>query len=89
MNIIDSPVTEEELFKACNQITTGLAYEMQFTNGLADMAAHHALFHNSPEMILELMDKYRGIDVQSINEFVKTIINPGQAVIVNVDSMPD
>jgi zinc protease len=89
MEIVNSPITEEELFKACNQITTGLAYEMQFTNGLADMAAHHTAFYDSPELILDLMDKYREIDVQSINDFAKKIIVPEQAIIVNVDSVSD
>jgi predicted Zn-dependent peptidase len=88
MDIVNSPITEEELFKACNQITTGLAYEMQFTSGLADMAAHHAVFHNAPEMILGLMDRYRNIDVTSINDFAKRVIDPNHAVIVNVDTIP-
>lgn len=70
LNKIVDNVTNYELDKAINQITTHLAYELQSTSGIAETLSHLTLFQNDPYKINTLIERYKSITLNDVYKFM-------------------
>jgi zinc protease len=84
--LCNNGVTERELTKAKNRIRTRIARTMQRVSGIADEAAHQALFFNAPERVFTLADAYMEISPERIHDFAKRIFLPENEV--RIDFVP-
>lgn len=72
-SIIEHGVSERDVQKAKNRIKTRIARTMQRVSGIADEAAHQALFFNTPERVFALADEYSAITSEQVHEFAQRI----------------
>jgi predicted Zn-dependent peptidase len=84
--IIEHGITERELTKAKNRIRTRIARTMQRASGIADEAAHQALFFNAPERVFTLADDYASIYAARVHEFAQRVLKPENEV--RIDFVP-
>jgi predicted Zn-dependent peptidase len=84
--LVQQGVTERELTKAKNRIRTRIARTMQRVSGIADEAAHQALFFNAPERVFTLADAYNAVSVERVHDFAKRIFT--QEHEVRIDFVP-
>lgn len=74
----------KEFEKSRNQLSTQLAYEMQYSSGVADLIAQQAIFWNDPERLFSLMDHYRSVTQDHIEDFINKYLDPANAVRIDV-----
>jgi predicted Zn-dependent peptidase len=85
-DISKNGVTERELTKAKNRIATRIARTMQRVSGIADEAAHQALFFNAPERTFTLAEQYSSMSATSVHDFAKRICQADNEV--RIDFVP-
>lgn len=85
-DIAENGVTERELTKAKNRIATRIARTMQRVSGIADEAAHQALFFNAPERTFTLAEQYSSMSAASVHDFAKRIFHADNEV--RIDFVP-
>ncbi|TAE27875.1 MAG: insulinase family protein [Candidatus Kapaibacterium sp.] len=85
-DIAQNGVSERELTKAKNRIQTRIARTMQRVSGIADEAAHQALFFNAPERVFTLATEYSSIDAARVHEFAQRIFTTDNEV--RIDFVP-
>ena len=83
INSIKSDILESEFHKTINQLTTQLAYELQYSSGIADNAASLTLFWNEPERIYTIMDKYKKIELESLYNFASETMTLENSIVIN------
>jgi predicted Zn-dependent peptidase len=57
------------LEKCTNQLTAQMANEIQYSHGLADMVGNFTLFWDKPDLIFDVIDKYKNVDSQTVTDF--------------------
>ncbi|MFC2130520.1 M16 family metallopeptidase, partial [Bacteroidota bacterium] len=57
-DFIKSPISDDEMHKAINQLSSQFANEIQTLTGLADTVAQQAVFMNNPDRIFTMLDAY-------------------------------
>ncbi len=82
--IISAGIEESEYEKSINQLTTQLAYELQYSAGLADVCANQLLFTDSEERVYELLDRYKRISRVEVRSFAEKYLSQAQAIRVDV-----
>ncbi len=85
-DIVEQGISERELTKAKNRIKTRIARTMQRVSGIADEAAHQALFFNTPERVFTLADAYSDVDAARVHDFAKRIFTTENEV--RIDFVP-
>lgn len=83
-SIIGKGIDENEYSKSINQLTTQLAYELQYSAGLADVCANQLLFTDSEERVYELLDRYKRISSEEVRAFASKYLSQAQAIRVDV-----
>jgi zinc protease len=73
-------ITEQELNKAKNRIATRIARTMQRASGIADEAAHQALFFDDPARTFSLAAAYTAISRDDIHDFAQKIFRADNEV---------
>lgn len=79
-------ITERELTKAKNRIRTRIARTVQRASGIADEAAHQALFFDDPERVFHLGDDYAAITADEVNAFARKLFSVENEV--RIDFVP-
>jgi zinc protease len=91
--IIDSfkvnPSKAEEFNKTINQLTTQVAYEIQYSSGLADIASTQMLFWNDPERVYSLLDNYKKISMNELSSFASEYLDLKKMIRIDVLPMED
>jgi predicted Zn-dependent peptidase len=82
--IIDWGINDTEMEKARNQLTTHMAYEIQYAAGLADIAAYQTLFWNDPTRIYTALDKYMKVSKKEAMDFAKDVFNIDNTIRIDV-----
>ncbi|MCU0425783.1 MAG: insulinase family protein [Candidatus Kapabacteria bacterium] len=72
-NVLKSGITDHELNKAKNRIKTRIARTVQRASGIADEAAHQALFFDDPARVFRLSDDYTSITADAVHAFAKKL----------------
>ena len=84
MSFKEDLVSDYEMNKTINQLTTQAAYEIQFSSGLADIASSQVLFWNDPSRIYKLLDFYKKISENDLISFSNEFLNEGKSVRIDV-----
>ena len=82
-----NPVEQKELEKTINMLDTQIAHELQYSSGIADIAANQALFWDEPERIYSMLDKYRQVNIGDVNDFFREYIKPERSI--RIDAIPE
>jgi predicted Zn-dependent peptidase len=82
----ENGITERELTKAKNRIRTRIARTVQRASGIADEAAHQALFFDDPERVFRLGDDYAAITADEVNAFARKLFSVENEV--RIDFVP-
>ncbi len=85
-DVVQNGITERELTKAKNRIRTRIARTVQRASGIADEAAHQALFFNDPSRVFRLADDYAAITAEEIHQFAAKLFTVDNEV--RVDFVP-
>lgn len=72
-DVIRNGITEQELQKAKNRIKTRIARTVQRASGIADEAAHQALFFDDPSRVFRLSDDYTSISTGEVHAFAQKL----------------
>mgnify|MGYP006285320979 CR=1 FL=1 len=73
-DFLENGIMESEFEKSINQLTTKLAYEFQYNSSIADIIANQMLFWDDPERIYRLLDIYKNLKIDEINDFSRKIL---------------
>jgi zinc protease len=84
--LTSSKITNDEIEKARNQLSTYLAFNIQSTTGLASEIAEFSVFKNEPEKIFDILDIYRKISSKEIREHINRIFKNTDGV--RIDAIP-
>ena len=76
---------DHEMEKAINQLSTSVAYELQYSGGIADLAGHRDLFHRDPKNIFKIIDNYTSLDGLSVKKYANSILIPGDEITIKVE----
>lgn len=68
-------ISDKEIRKASAQLSTMVAYELQKTSGIADIAVNQLLFSNNLEKFYTIMDLYRKQTKTEAVEFARDFLN--------------
>ncbi|HCN05079.1 MAG TPA: hypothetical protein DIS79_05610 [Bacteroidetes bacterium] len=79
-------MTEERRQKAVNKERMTLASELQRTRGVADYVAHVTLFHDDPNIVNTVLDRYENVTSVEIESFIHTLGDMSQ--VNRVDMVP-
>ena len=85
-SIVKDGITERELTKAKNRIRTRIARTIQRASGIADEAAHQALFFNEPERVFRLGDDYAAITAEEVHNLAQKLFRTDNEV--RIDFVP-
>lgn len=72
------------LEKASNQLTYGLARELNYASNIADLAGSFAMFFDEPERIYSILDRYNNVSIDNLLNFSDEIIKFDELIRVNV-----
>jgi predicted Zn-dependent peptidase len=72
-DVVHQGVRKEELTKAQNRISTRLARTLQRANGIADEAAHQAIFFDNPARVFSLMQSFYAVTVDDIRHLAQKL----------------
>lgn len=79
-----TPFNDHELEKAINAAATGFAYHLQTNAGMADLVCNQTLFWDDPMRAFSILDKYRSINKQELNDVYSRVIGNNDPVIISV-----
>ncbi len=85
-SVVKGGITERELTKAKNRIRTRIARTVQRASGIADEAAHQALFFNEPERVFRLGDDYAAITAEEVHNLAQKLFHTDNEV--RIDFVP-
>jgi predicted Zn-dependent peptidase len=69
-------VEEREMQKAKNRIRTRISRTMQRASGIADEAAHQALFFDDPSRVFRIADDYASVTTEEVVALARRIFSP-------------
>lgn len=84
MSFKESLISEYDVNKTINQLTTQAAYEIQFSSGLADIASSQVLFWNDPSRIYNLLDFYKKISENDLLRFSNEFLDDSKSLRIDV-----
>ena len=76
-------ITTKELAKAKAQLSTLVAYELQKTSGIADLALNSLLFNNDISKFFELPNKINSVTIEELKDFADRIFCTENEVRIN------
>jgi predicted Zn-dependent peptidase len=79
-------ITDDEMQKAINQLSSQMAFEIESLTGLADTIAQFAVFMDDPEKIYSNLDIYSKFSKSDINNYIQNIFGSGNSI--RVDAVP-
>jgi predicted Zn-dependent peptidase len=79
-------IERSEYEKSINQLTTQLAYELQYSAGLADVSANQLLFSDDPDRVYDLLDRYKKVTLDGVVDFARKYLQESSAIRVDVVS---
>jgi predicted Zn-dependent peptidase len=85
-DLVHNGITERELAKAKNRIRTRIARTVQRASGIADEAAHQALFFDDPARVFRLADDYASITTEDVHHFAQKLFTVENEV--RIDFVP-
>jgi zinc protease len=77
-------INEEELQKAKNQIISSIAYEIQYSYGIADVISSNVLFFEDDSKLLQILEKYNSINAKELIEFGEKLFDFENCVRIDV-----
>ena len=75
---------ETMLAKTRNQLTSQMANEIQYSNGLADMVGNFTLFWDNPNLIFDVLNRFSKVNKKNVIEFSNQYLNQNEAVRIDV-----
>jgi zinc protease len=75
---------ETMLAKTRNQLTSQMANEIQYSNGLADMVGNFTLFWDNPNLIFDVLNRFSKVNKQNVIDFSNHYLNRNEAVRIDV-----
>jgi len=76
-------VSELELNRTINQLTTQISHEIQYSSGLADIASSNILFSDDLERIYGILEKYEKINAQDIKSFASDFLTYDAQIVID------
>jgi zinc protease len=77
-------VSNLEIDKAQNQLSTILANELQNAGGIADLLANQTLFWENPRRVYTLLEKYKRVTKEELRDFAQKYLVESNLVRVDV-----
>jgi len=87
LNLSKFYVTNFELEKNINQLTTAVAHEIQYSSGIADMVSTNLLFNDDKDRIYSVLDKYKSISDEELKKFAGEYIQMGREI--EIECLPE
>ena len=84
--LLRKSITDNELKKSINQLSSQMAFETESLTGLADTIAQFAVFMDDPEKIYTNLDIYKKFKKSDIHNYIQKIFENGSGV--RIDAVP-
>ncbi len=84
--LLRNGISEKEITKSRNQLTTHLAYSIQSSSGLANAAVFQTIFWNNPQRIFSILDYYHKHSIDEIMTIADEILNKQNSI--RIDTLP-
>jgi zinc protease len=81
--VVASGVSDYEVTKAQNRISTRLARTLQRTSGIADEAAHQSLFFGDPTRVFSLLDGFKAVTAADVHALARQLFTSENEVRVD------
>lgn len=78
--LVQNGIADDELQKAVNKLKTGVAFELQSSNGIADAVAQQTLFWKDPTRIHTLMQRYSMFSASDVRDFAEEILRDDNCI---------
>ncbi|MFH1049998.1 MAG: pitrilysin family protein [bacterium] len=84
--IKSNSITDDEMQKSINQLSSQMAFEIESFSGLAETIAQFAVFMDDPEKIFTNLDIYSKFSKSDIHKYIQKIFGNGTGV--RIDAIP-
>ncbi len=84
--IIQNGPDTDVFLKSRNQISTFIAYDLQYLGGLGDLISSRTLFFDDPESSFNLIDNYLNITIDDLKQYLKNFKGRNEAI--RIDATP-
>lgn len=85
-DFLKKSISDDELQKAINQLSSQMAFEIESITGLADTIAQFAVFMNDPEKIYSNLSIYSKFSKSDIKKYIHKIFDSGNSI--RIDAVP-
>lgn len=83
--IKNESISEKELDKAKNLVTTSIASYIQSSEGIADAISNLTLFQDTPQKIYDVLDKYHSVSRRDVEKYLSDYIDYNLAIRTDVE----